>query len=118
MSYAPKRPKITKLVRARIFEREGGKCYLCGEKIIGEWDADHELARELGGSDDEANLRPAHKDCHRSKSKADVKLIAKGNRLIRKHGPVEGRKVKAKIPQRPNGWAKGKTIWPKRKLGG
>jgi 5-methylcytosine-specific restriction protein A len=118
MSYAPKRPKITKLIRARIFEREGGKCYLCGEKIIGEWDADHELARELGGSDGEENLRPAHKDCHRTKSKSDVKAIAKSNRIVRKHGPVEERKVKPKIPRPANGgWSKGKTIWPKRPFG-
>lgn len=76
-------------------------CYLCGLKIAsGEpWQADHELARELGGSDEEANLRPAHVDCHRLKSKADVKLIAKGNRIIRERGPIEQRRKRTSIPQ-------------------
>jgi len=103
MSYAPKRPAISKRMRQFIYEREGGKCYLCGLQIApgDPWQADHELARELGGSDEIANLRPAHEACHRIKSKADVKLIAKSNRIQRKHGPIEGRKVKKAIPSRP-----------------
>ena len=120
MSYAPKRPHISKATRALILERDGGRCYLCGEPIVGEdFDADHELARELGGSDDPSNLRPAHRLCHRKKTKSDVKLIAKSNRVRRKHGPVELRKAKKPIPQpaKPN-WPTGQKIasrgFPKR----
>lgn len=113
MSYATKRPSIGKSRRARIFLAHDGVCWLCKAKIGPEepWDADHCIARELGGSDEDDNLAPAHKHCHKVKSKEDVRLIAKGNRLIRKNGPVELRKVKPKIPSRPfpsslGGWVK------------
>lgn len=105
MSYAPRRPKVSKKDRIFVFERAGGRCYLCGEVIVGPYQIDHELARELGGSDDVSNLRPAHPDCHRAKSKADVKLIAKSNRIRRANGPVEQRK--RKTPIRTRGFPKG-----------
>lgn len=122
VSYAPKRPKITKTVRAFILEREGGKCYLCGQPIIGDdFDADHELARELGGSDLDSNLRPAHKACHRDKSKADVALIAKSNRLRKKHGldPVTrkpGRKIQSPGFQPGHRPMQGRSSFQTRKL--
>ncbi len=112
MSYASKRPKVSKRDRAVIFERDGGRCYICGERITGPWEADHELARELGGSDEIANIRPAHVACHKLKSKSDVKLIAKSNRIRRKHGPLEQRKRKKPIQQR--GFQAGVRKWAKR----
>jgi 5-methylcytosine-specific restriction endonuclease McrA len=116
VSYAPKRPHISKKTRALIFEREKGLCWICQQKIMAgeEWHADHQLARELGGSDDASNLFPAHVQCHRLKSKEDVKLIAKGNRIRQKAGldPIR-RKARPKIPQRPNPWPKGQKF-PKR----
>lgn len=113
MSYAPKRKAISKKTRALVFERDKGICYLCGEKIGAdeEWDCDHELARELGGADDISNYRPAHKVCHRSKTKLDVKLIAKGNRLIRNANPETRRKTRHPIPKPKN------FKWPIRKFG-
>lgn len=100
MSYAPKRPRLTKKQRAIIFGN--GDCYLCGKPILtDDWHADHEIARELGGSDGIANLKPAHPECHREKSKMDVKLIAKSNRIRRKFGPVEDRRKTKLIPSRP-----------------
>ena len=99
MSYAPKRPSMTKARRARIFLTHEGICWLCKIKIGSDepWDADHQLARELGGSDDDDNLAPAHKDCHRTKTKEDVRLIAKGNRLIRNADPETRRQTKHPI---------------------
>lgn len=109
--YAPKRPRLSKADRKFIFEREGGCCYLCRLPIADgeEWDADHEFARELGGSDGIENLRPAHKPCHRQKSKADRRLIAKGNRLRRANGPVEDRR-KPKVKMRSRTFAKGRKM--------
>lgn len=115
MSYAPKRPSISKAHRARIFLSHDGVCWLCKVKIKPDepWDADHQISRELGGSDYDDNLAPAHKDCHREKTKADVTAIAKSNRIRRKAGPVELRKVRKKIPQRANAWPK-RTLSKKR----
>lgn len=113
MSYAPKRPHISKALRARIFAREDGRCYLCGSKINADepWQADHELARELGGSDEEANLRPAHATCHRIKSRGDIKLIAKSNRIRRELGPKEQRRKRTAIPQpKVHQWPQGQKL--------
>lgn len=112
MSYAPKRPPISKAKRARIFLAHEGVCWLCKEKIGADepYDIDHQVSRELGGSDEDDNLAPAHKDCHREKSKADVKAIAKSNRIRRANGPVELRKKRKAIPSPAN------HKWPSRKF--
>lgn len=116
MSYAAKRPSISKKTRVIIFERDGGICWICKGKIAANepWDADHMLSRELGGSDDIENLAPAHRDpCHRNKSKEDVRLIAKGNRLIRKANPETRKRSKRPIPSRPLVSA---NRWPRKPL--
>lgn len=112
MSYASKRPSISKAKRARIFLAHDGVCWLCKFKIGADepYDIDHQVSRELGGSDEEDNLAPAHKDCHREKSKADVKAIAKSNRIRRANGPVELRKKRKAIPSPAN------HKWPSRKF--
>lgn len=116
MSYAPKRPSISKSRRARIFLSHNGICWLCKEKIGAEepYDIDHMHSRELGGSDEDDNLAPAHKECHKTKTKLDVSMIAKSNRIRKKLAkPVPERKPKeqrAKIPS-------AKREWPKRKIG-
>ena len=104
MSYAAKRPSISKAKRARIFLAHEGVCWLCKYKIGADesYDIDHQVSRELGGSDDDDNLAPAHKDCHREKSKSDVKAIAKSNRIRRANGPVELRKKRKAIPSPAN----------------
>ncbi len=94
----------------RIFLDHEGMCWLCKLKIGADepYDIDHQVSRELGGSDDDDNLAPAHKDCHREKSKADVKAIAKSNRILRANGPVELRKKRKAIPKPKN------FKWPSR----
>lgn len=100
MSYAPPRPRISRKQRIAIFEAARGECYLCGGKIkVGDaWDVEHVLARELGGSDEPDNLRPAHAKCHRAKTAEDAALIAKSNRVRDKH----------------RGFFKPKSRWPVR----
>lgn len=66
-------------VRLRIFEREGGKCWISGRKIRpGDlWDLDHKVALINGGEHRESNLFPALRDKHREKTREDVAQKAK-----------------------------------------
>lgn len=75
-------------VRARIFDRHGGKCHICGQKIVGKrWALDHVKALINGGENCEANLAPVHIACHAEKTAADVaekaKIAAKRKAHIR-----------------------------------
>lgn len=108
MSYAPKRPSISKANRARIFLAHDGVCWLCKLKIAADapYDIDHQVSREIGGSDEDENLAPAHKDCHKAKTKQDVKAIAKSNRIRRDLNPETRRKGSRPIPQHVNPWGK------------
>ena len=111
MSYAPKRKSISKKTRALVFEKDQGLCYLCNKPITdGLFDVDHEIARELGGADDISNYRPAHKHCHKAKTKEDVRLIAKGNRIIRKADPLTRKASRKPIPSPKEPWGKGRKL--------
>jgi 5-methylcytosine-specific restriction protein A len=79
--------KVPPHVRARIFEREGGRCWLSKRKIRpGErWELDHKLALCNGGEHRESNLAPALYDFHKSKTAEDVRMRAKTDRIKRKH---------------------------------
>lgn len=61
-------------VRLRVFDDVGGKCHLCGRKILaGEyWQCDHVTALCNGGGNRERNLRPACRNCCYSKTAEDV----------------------------------------------
>ena len=57
--------------RARIFASNKGCCHLCGGKIDGvreKWEIEHVIAWELTRDDSDENLRPAHPDCHKTKT--------------------------------------------------
>jgi 5-methylcytosine-specific restriction protein A len=112
VSYAAKRPSISKAKRARIFLAHGGICWLCKVKIGADeaYDIDHQVSRELGGSDEDDNLAPAHKDCHKDKTKQDVKAIAKSNRIRRNLDPETRKRSKRPIPSP-------KKPWPSQKMG-
>ncbi len=90
-------------VRARVFERHGGICYLSKRKIrAGDlWDCDHIVALVNGGENRERNLAPALRDKHREKTKADVATKAKTARVRARH---LGIKPKAKQPLRSRGF--------------
>lgn len=113
MSYAAKRPSISKAKRARIFLAHNGVCWLCKCKIgaTEAFDIDHQVARELmgEGADEDSNLAPAHKECHKAKTKSDVAMIAKSNRIRRKADP-ETRKRGKPIPKPSNPWPKGRKL--------
>lgn len=68
--------KVPPRVRLRIWEREEGRCWISGRKIMpGEpWELDHKVALINGGQHRESNLFPALKDKHREKTKEDVAI--------------------------------------------
>lgn len=80
-------------VRLRIFERDGGVCWISGRKIqAGDaWDLDHKIALCNGGTHSEDNLAPALRDKHREKTKLDVKLKAKVSRIRKKNLGIKKR---------------------------
>lgn len=99
--------KIPDHVKLRIWEREGGKCYLSGRKImVGDaHDFDHKIALILwtgeGHGNRESNIFPALRDKHREKTRQDVAQRAKSDAIRKKHIGIHGPKVK--IPKRPWG---------------
>jgi 5-methylcytosine-specific restriction protein A len=71
--------KIPARVKLRIWEREEGRCWISGRKIMpGEpYDFDHKIALINGGTHSEENLAPALRDKHREKTADDVAEKAK-----------------------------------------
>jgi hypothetical protein len=51
--------------RKRILKRDGYRCWLCGGRDADT--VDHVVARANGGTDDDSNLRAAHKRCNDQK---------------------------------------------------
>lgn len=96
---------IPKVVKLRIWEREGGRCYLTGAKInVGDaYEFEHVIALANGGEHRESNIRLALKDAHRAKTSDDAKLTAKIRRQQLKH---IGAWPKSKTPLRSRGFAK------------
>jgi 5-methylcytosine-specific restriction endonuclease McrA len=80
--------KVPDRVRARIFDREGGRCHITGEVIDpvrDEWDLDHRLALIAGGQHRESNLFPAKREPHRRKTAVEMKVKSKIARIRKKH---------------------------------
>ena len=78
---------IPRRVKLRIWEREGGRCYLTGAKIRpgDDYEFEHEIALSLGGRHCESNIRLALKAPHKLKTAADRKAKAKTDRVRAKH---------------------------------
>jgi 5-methylcytosine-specific restriction endonuclease McrA len=79
--------KVPPRVRIRVFEREGGRCWISGRKIMpGEkWELDHKVALINGGRHSEDNLAPALVAPHRQKTAEDVSIKSKTARMRAKH---------------------------------
>lgn len=78
---------IPQRVRLRVFEREGGRCWITGRKIMpgDKWQLDHRLALINGGEHREANLFPVLDAPHKDKTAADLGVKAKTARIRAKH---------------------------------
>lgn len=104
--------KIPDRVKLRIWEREGGRCWLSGRKIMpGEaYDFDHKIALCNGGTHSEDNLAPALKDKHREKTASDVAERAKVDRLRKRHVGIK----KPSTFRKPSGsrfdWSRGRYV--------
>lgn len=107
------RKKMTKQRATRIFLSRNGICFICRTQIrahVDEWFIEHPEAVNLGGSDDDAELWPAHMRCKPGKDKVDAGLIAERNTAItkrfkdraRKSRPMAGTKASG-IRERMNG---------------
>ena len=107
-----KRVRITAKMRVDIFERHGGVCHLCQMKVIAgeDWDVSHDIPLAAGGKDDGSNWLVAHRKCHRvHTSKVDAPMIAKVNRIRKKH-------IGAKQSRSPMPFGRGSKF--KRKMDG
>jgi len=82
------RRRISTRERVDIFQRNDGRCHLCGTRIIaGEaWEVSHDTPLEMGGADEGDNLKPAHVKCHRAHTaQVDIPQIRKAQRREAKH---------------------------------
>ena len=82
-----KRGSMSAQRMARIFLARDGHCHRCTRKLgpADDWDVDHILALENGGTDDEANLAPCCSWCHVEKTGDDHALAGHGRRMATKH---------------------------------
>lgn len=78
-----KRQSLTTRKRVALFLERGGVCSICNHKIVRKaWDVEHRIPLALGGTNDMSNLDVAHVDCHKTKTRKDVRDIAKGIRVM------------------------------------
>lgn len=80
------RRKFSPKVYAEVIERQGMICACgCKEALeVGLIDYDHEIALELGGKDEPANLRALIRRHHKAKTREDMRKIAKVRRIEKK----------------------------------
>jgi 5-methylcytosine-specific restriction enzyme A len=73
--------------RVAIFTAAHGRCHICQQLIrpAEPWEAEHPIPHAIGGSDEIADLKPAHVRCHQAKTADDVTAIAKTKRIAAKH---------------------------------
>jgi 5-methylcytosine-specific restriction protein A len=102
------RRPLTKKQRSLFLLEHGSRCYWCGEPIVNdEFDDEHVLARELGGTDAMSNRKPIHRrPCHKEKTAEDRRLIAKGNRIRKKISGLDPVRRKPPKPIRSRGFDK------------
>lgn len=92
-----KRKRRTTAQRVKIFHDANGICHICTHKIDGvreAWEIEHVIPLAMGGDDVDANLKPAHKTCHRDKTDSDVTAIAKAKRVEAKHLGIRSPRTK------------------------
>lgn len=82
-----KRGAMTEQRVARIFAANGGKCHRCGRKLgpSDDYDIDHIIALENGGTDDDGNLAPCCEWCHVEKTADDHATAGHARRAYTKH---------------------------------
>lgn len=95
------RKEFSKGTMAAAFLAAGGKCEKCDCKLDpSNTEYDHVLPCGLGGDNSLSNCQCLCVDCHKDKTKSDVKQIAKTKRQYNKDNGIKTRR-KASIPSRP-----------------
>ena len=82
------RKSLTRNQRIDVLWSGNGRCHICGEIINTareDFEVEHVIPLALGGPDTPLNMRAAHITCHRMKTKADTRQIAKAKRVKAKH---------------------------------
>jgi hypothetical protein len=85
-SQRPKTEKVAKAgfidpkLRRAVFERAGGCCEFCADRLEGSWECHHRKLRSRGGLDSACNLIALHHFCHRR--------LHSHNRFATEHGFV------------------------------
>lgn len=74
-------------VKLRVLRKYENRCYLTGAEIRpgDSWDCDHIQPLINGGQNRESNLAPALKAPHKEKTKTDLAIKKKNNRVALKH---------------------------------
>ena len=81
---------IGKRRRIAHYERDGWCCQICGSQVDPDCDPqvggrapslDHIVPRSLGGSDDDSNLRTAHRDCNARRGNRASTQASSGGRF-------------------------------------
>lgn len=72
---------------ARIFAAAGGKCHRCGRSLRpgDDYEFDHIVALENGGTDDDVNIAPCCDWCHVAKTGQDHEHAGHSRRAYTKH---------------------------------
>jgi 5-methylcytosine-specific restriction endonuclease McrA len=107
------RPRWTAAQRVKIFTANDGRCHLCESRIaLGEkWDVEHVKARGLGGSDKIEDMKPAHVDCHKGKTREDRAIMAKADRQAKKrYLPRKASKLKSRGFAKPDRGTKAERL--------
>jgi len=65
---------LTTEVRAVVFERDSGRCVICGRPAT---QIDHHRADASAEINDPVNLRGLCADCHRAKTLSNLRLVAR-----------------------------------------
>ena len=105
----PKRPQPPIQCRARpswrlkqeILEAQQGRCLAC-DTPLAEVDFDHTIPLGLGGCNTPDNWAALCRRCHRKKTAADLRRIAKAKRQRRYHETGRSRSPKTWGPFGPN----------------
>lgn len=107
---AAKRRPMTKPRKRRLWEARDGVCVHCGEPVEMYGPTvryDHELALELGGSDEDHNIAPIHRSpCDEIKTALDATRIAELRRQQQMRLDVPREPSKRPLKSKPN--------WPPR----
>ena len=65
---ATRRKRVTPFVAKKVGALHKWRCAACGELLTEDFEVDHHISLQNGGSNDLGNLKPLHKRCHLLKS--------------------------------------------------